>query len=546
VPAREGSARQRETAIRTMRVLLRLPFCLALVFRPHSGAPLRTLLLPLLALLAVLLPGAVPLAAAEPPPLVVMIDSDPATLDPLLATDAYGVRIAHQLIFETFVVLGDDLSLQPGLARWERLSPTRYRFTLAAGRRFHSGAPLTAADAVYTLQRFMAPEVGSPYGAALREEIAAVQQTGALRFEVELKAPYAGFLSHLILPVVSREPGGVPTPWGDLNGSGPFRFERREVGEIDLLRNPDYPRPAGAARVEIKVVRDESTRLLKLEKGDIDLVVNVLPLDKIAQFQRGPLRKDYTVQEAPGLSFQYLGFNLKDPVLADVRVRRAIAHAIHVELLVERRQLGHSQRATGLMPPGSPFADASLEPYAYDPAAARRLLDEAGYPVRDGKRFALSYKTTTDRSAVIQARVIQNDLRQVGIDVDVRSYEWATFYGDIKAGNFQLYSLRWIGVSDPDFLYELLDSKQLPPDGRNRDRYANPRVDALLEQARVAPDPQRRGALYRQVDRIVYDELPYLPLWHNHNVAIVSRRWSGFRLHPSGGFEHLAEMRPAH
>ncbi len=474
-------------------------------------------------------------------PLVVMLGSEPATLDPLRAADADGVRISHQLLFETFVQLGDDLSVQPGLARWEQLSPTRYRFTLPAGRRFHAGAALTAADAVYTLQRFLAPEVASPYGATLREDIAALQQTGPLAFEVALKAPDAGFLSHLILPVLSRQPDGVPTPWGDLNGTGPFRFARRAVGEIELDRNDAYPHPAGVARVVFKIVQDDSTRLLKLEKGDIDLAINELPLDKLALVQRPPLSRRYTLLEAPGLSYQYLGFNLRDPILADVRVRRAIAQALRVDVLIERRQLGHSVRASGLMPPGSPSADPSLKPWPYDPAAAARLLDEAGYPLRDGRRLRLSYKTSTDRSAVIQARVIQSDLRQVGIDVDVRSYEWATFFGDIRAGNFQLYSLRWIGVSDPDFLSELLDSHHGPPDGRNRGGYANAKVDALLEQARGAPDPQRRAALYREVQRIVHAELPYLSLWHNNNVAVVARDLAGFRLHPSGGFEHLPE-----
>jgi peptide/nickel transport system substrate-binding protein len=500
----------------------------------------RLTLLLLLALLT-----ATPQARAAGPALVVMIDSEPATLDPLRATDAYGARISHQLIFEPFVRLGDDLSFQPGLARWERLGPTRYRFTLPAGRRFHNGAPLTAADAVYTLERFMAPEVGSPYGAVLREEIAALKQTGPLAFEVALKASYAGFLSHLALPVLSRQADGVPTPWGDLNGSGPFRFERRDAGEIVLARNEAYPTPAGAAQVVFKIVHDESTRVLKMQKGDIDLAINVLPLDKVAAFQRPPLSRAYTVQEAPALSFQYLGFNLRDPILADVRVRRAIAQAIDVELLVQRRHLGHSEAATGLLPPGSPYADAGLRPYAHDPAAAARLLDEAGHPLREGRRFRLSYKTSTDRSAVIQARVIQNDLRKVGIEVEVRSYEWGTFYNDILHGNFQLYSLRWIGVSDPDFLVELLHSQHAPPDGSNRGRYANPRVDALLEAARLAPDPARRAELYREVHRIAYVDLPYLPMWHNNNIAIVSRAWTGFRLHPSGGFEHLGEMRPA-
>ncbi len=160
-----------------------------------------------------------------------------------------------------------------------------------------------------------------------------------------------------------------------------------------------------------------------------------------------------------------------------------------------------------------------------------------------GKRFSLVYKTTNNRAAVIQARVIQADLRKVGIEVEVRSYEWATFYDDVKKGNFQLYSLRWIGVSDPGFLYELLHSERLPPEGRNRGRFSDPAMDTLLEQARLEQDETRRRDLYRQVGTLAHQQVPYLSMWHNNNVAIVSRELTGFRLHPSGGFEHLAELR---
>lgn len=476
-------------------------------------------------------------------PLVVMLGSEPATLDPLLATDANGVRISHQLIFETLVRLDDNLEIVPGLARWQRLTPTHYRFRVTGGVRFHNGAALTAEDAVYTLRRFMAPEVASPYGGALREKIAAVQVLDDATFEVRLNAPYAAFLSDLILPVVSSQQGAIPTPWGDLNGSGPFRFESREVGKIVLVRNPDYRVPAGVARVVLKVVKDESTRLLKFRKGDVHLGINVLPLDKLVRFQRPPLKRKYRILEAPGLSYQYLGFNLADPVLSKHAVRKALAHAINVEALIEHRQKGHSTRATGLLAPGSPYADPALQPIPYDPQRARRLLDEAGFPQRDGPRFSLTYKTSTDRSAVIQARIIQSDLRSVGIELEVRSYEWATFYHDIRKGNFQLYSLRWIGVSDPAFLYELLHSRRTPPLGRNRGGYASPVVDALLERARLEPDFAKRRDLYRQVHRRVYADLPYLSLWHNNNVAIVSRALEGMRLHPSGGFEHLAAVR---
>jgi peptide/nickel transport system substrate-binding protein len=498
---------------------------------------LRLLLVLLLAAVA-LRPG---LATAAESELVVLLEAEPKTLDPVFATDANGVHISHQLVFETLLRLNDKLEAVPGLARSvARIGPTRYALALEPGVVFHDGAPLDAEDAAWTLDTLMAPRTGSPYGSVLRDKVAAVRVTGPLTLEIDLKGPYASFLSDLIVPVRSRRAGSARP----LVGSGPFRFGSSAVGEIVLDRNARYHgEHAGVARIVFKVVHDESTRLLKLRKGEIDLALNVVPLEKVEGFLRQPLSTRYRVEEAPGLTYQYLGFNLADPILGNVKVRRALAQAIDVEALIRHRQHGHSTRATGLMPPGSPFHAAELKPPAYDPAQAGRALDEAGYPLAAGRRFELTYKTSTDRSAIFQARVIQHDLAKVGVSVDVRSYEWATFYDDIQKGNFQLFSLRWIGVSDPDFYYELFHSSRLPPAGRNRVRYGNPAMDRLLEAGRAEGDPAKRRELYRRVERLLAEELPYLSLWHTNNIAIVSRALVGFRLHPAGDFQALARVR---
>jgi peptide/nickel transport system substrate-binding protein len=480
------------------------------------------------------------LVLASPADLVVMLEAAPATLDPLRATDAYGVRISNQLLFETLLTVDDGLQPAPGVATaWERLSPVRLRLEIRSGITFQDGTPLEPADVVYTLESLMDPEGGSPYRAALREKIKSVRVVPPRGVEVELQAPYASILADLVVPVRSRRAG----PKQPLNGSGPYRLAGQSPAEIVLERNPRYHGPPpGPERVVFKVVQDESTRMLKFLKGDVDLAINVVPLDQIRRFRAPPLSRRYQVLEGPGLSYQYLGFNLADPALRHGKVRRAIAHAIDVEALIKHRQKGHALRAFGLMPPGSPYASREPPP-AFDPALARRLLDEAGFPEKEGGRFTLTYKTTTDRAAVIQARVIQANLRKVGITVDVRSYEWATFYDDIQRGNFQLYSLRWIGVIDPDFQYELFHSSRLPPQGRNRGRYASAEMDRLLEAGRREADPERRKALYGQVNELLQRDLPYVSLWHNNTVVVVSRRFSGFRVHPSGGFQHLPEMR---
>ncbi len=494
---------------------------------------------PLVTCVAGVLLALVASAGAAPGDLVVMLEAAPATLDPVRATDAYGVRISNQLLFETLVTLDDTLQVAPGLATaWERPAPTRLRLTLRAGVRFQDGTPLEPADVVYTLESLMDPALGSPYRAGLREKIARVRALPPHGVEIDLTAPYASILTDLTVPIRSRA-SGAAQPY---NGSGPYRLASQSATEIVLARNPAYHGPpAGPARVVFKVVQDENTRMLKFLKGDVDLAINVVPLDQVHQFHAPPLSRRYTVLEAPGLSYQYLGFNLGDPALGNPLVRQALAHAINVDALIKFRQKGHSVRAVGVLPPGGPYA-AEGTPPAFDRSLALRLLDQAGYPMKEGGRFALTYKTSTDRAAVIQARAIQADLRKVGIPMEVRSYEWATFYDDIQKGNFQLFSLRWIGVIDPDFQYELFHSTRVPPEGRNRGRYRNAEADRLLEAGRLEPDPTRRRRIYRELDALLRHDLPYLSLWHNNNVAVVSKRFTGFRLHPSGGFQHLPEM----
>jgi peptide/nickel transport system substrate-binding protein len=504
-------------------------------------ATLKPNLLGICLALAILV-STLPVQASD---LRVAIESAPITLDPLLTVDAVGTRISHQLLFETLLTLGNTLRIEPGLVeRWERLSPTHYRFHLRAGVHFASGTPLDARDAVATLERIMAPDSRSPYASPLRQKIARVRMipvkagTIPLAFDVELKAPYASILSDLTLPVARR----TPDPQFPLDGSGPYRLVSQAPTEIVLERSEHFhgPRP-GVERIVFRIIQDENTRLLKFYKGDVDLGINLLALDKIALFAKRPLSARYDVVEGPGLSFEYLGFNCQDPILADRRVREAIAHAINIADLIRYRQRGHAVPAVSLLPPGSSYAWPG-KPVTYDPALAEKLLDDAGHPRRLGTRFALEFKTSTDRAGLTRARIIQEDLARVGIDLSIRSYEFATYFDDIQKGNFQLYALRWIGVSDPAFLAEVLLSDRMPPDGRNRGRYRNATMDSLLRAALVEMDDTKRLDLYRRADRLAQEEVPYVPLWHNNTVAIVSKRFAGFQLHPTGGFQSLPLM----
>ena len=186
---------------------------------------------------------------------------------------------------------------------------------------------------------------------------------------------------------------------------------------------------------------------------------------------------------------------------------------------------------------------ADLQPTPYDPAAARRLLDEAGFPDPDGDgpapRLTLTLKTSTAEFVRLQATVIQQDLARVGVAVDVRTHEFATLYADVLKGRFQLFTLQWVGVTDPDMLRRVFHSGQMPPAGFNRGFFSDPAVDALIDTATSSADPVARRAQYRDVQKRIYDAAPYVSLWTKVNVAVAQPWVKGVHLTPQASFATL-------
>jgi peptide/nickel transport system substrate-binding protein len=243
-------------------------------------------------------------------------------------------------------------------------------------------------------------------------------------------------------------------------------------------------------------------------------------------------RPGVQLSRAPGSSYHYLGFNLADPVTGDLRVRQAVAHAIDREAIVSHLLAGAARLAGSVLPPGH-YAAARLPDHPHDPALARRLLAQAGH-----KHPRLTYKTSTDPVRLRIATAIQAQLAAVGIRVRVQSNEWGSFFGDIRAGRFQLYSLAWVGITQPDVLRQLFHSASLPPAGANRGRFVSPPVDALLDAA-----AQAHGAgqvdLYRQAQLAIHAQLPYVPLWYEDNVAVARAGLRGYALRPDGAWDAL-------
>ena len=469
--------------------------------------------------------------------LTVALEAPPASLDPRIGTDAASGRLS-ELMFNSLVRKGTGATIVPDLAHdWDTPDPLTYIFHLREGIRFHDGRPLTSADVVYTFDSVRDGTVQTAKAGTYRL-VRSVEALDRLTVRFRLDEPFAPFLWNLTAGAIGIVPEGSGAEFSENPvGTGPFAISSYVPdGEILLEANPEYFRAAPRVNaVRFKIVPEAIVRALELRKGSVDLALNALPPDVVEA-----LRDDATlaVEQAEGTNYQYLAFNLEEAVFEDVRVRRAIAHAIDRDEIVRHLWRGQARLADSVLPPGNwAYAD-DVARYPYDPERARDLLREAGY-----SGLSVTYRTSTDETGRLVASVLQHQLAEVGIDMEIRSNEFATFYADVIAGNFQMYSLRWIGGNnDPDIFNFIFHSEAIPPGGANRGHYRNSDVDAWIEAARRESDTEARRDHYRNVQRAVSEDLPYVNLWYLDNVAVFNRRVRGIELDPAGSFDFLTTV----
>lgn len=473
------------------------------------------------------------------------LEDGPITLDPRFATDATASQVGD-LLYDGLTRLDDQSRRLPQLARsWDIPDPQTYIFHLQEGFQFSNGRPVTAADVAATYDAVRDPRTHSPKQQGL-QAIAAIEVLDTLTVRFRLHYPFAPFLNETGLGILcAAQIASAPAHALALPaGSGPFRLVEFTPDErVVVARNPAYPLGAPwLAGIVFTVVPDAVSRLLELKHGGLDLVQNGIDPDALGWLQRQP---DIVVFTRPGTTFQYLGMNLHDARLADVRVRQAIAHAIDRQAIIRTLLKGLATPASGLLPPTHWAYNAQVTTYAYDPNRAKELLDAAGYSDPDGDgpalRFRLSYKTTTVDLRRRIAEVFQQQLAAVGIGLDIRTYEWATFYNDIKKGDFQLYSLAWVGIEDPDIYYLTCHSSQTPPEGSNRGGFHEESIDALTTTARRTLDREERVRLYAEVQSRLAELVPTIPLWWTTNVAAMHRRLRGYEIQPNASYVSLKD-----
>lgn len=483
--------------------------------------------------------------APRPPDIIVVgMANSPTNFDPAIGLDEASQKI-HQLLYSSLLRIDEHLRVVPDMATsLEWPDPSTYIVTIPTGVKFHDGRALTVRDVAFTFQRFLDPDFVSGRKGAYRS-LTAVDILDDHRVAFRLAEPSASFPINLVMGIVP-EGTGVEAARQPI-GSGPYRLGSFIPDESTTLTPfEDHYRGAPKnAGLVLRVIPDETMRGLELRKGSIDLVVNDLSPDIVAGLQKST---DVQVVTALGTDYAYMGFNLRDPLLQDRRLRQAIGYAVDTKAIVDHLRQGLAAQASGIVPPMSWAHNPDTFRFTRDLDKARALLDEAGYPDPDGDgplpRLRLSLKTSTAEAYRLQAAVIQQQLSEVGIALELRSYEFATLFADVIRGNVQLYTLQWVGVTDPDMLRRAFHSSQIPPAGFNRGYYMNPEVDRLIDAATESLSEPQRVVLYARIQEIIANDAPYISLWYKTNVAVAQSHLTGITLSATAEFTFLQHVAP--
>lgn len=470
--------------------------------------------------------------------LEVLLPSAPIEIDPRFVLDAQGLRVSR-LIFSGLVAI-DPYSLEvlPELA--ERIdvdeTGTRYTATLRSGLTFADGSALDSEDVRATFESIRDPALGSRF-AETYARIVRIETPDARTVIFVIDGPHAPFLTDLELPIVRAEDRARHLHVGaDVVGSGPYALGAASERAMTLEARTDYVREASHPRLRLLVVRDESTRALRLLSGSADVAPFAIAPLLVPSFEEDAR---FEVVSAPGPGTAYLAFQTEAGALSNVAVRRALGHAIDRNALMHSKFGARAELASGFIPTAHWAYVGDLPSPAFDPARARALLDEAGYPdpVGSAPRFAIRIRTSTDRTRAAIARAIAAMWRDVGIDVEVGTSEVASLLSDLDAGRFEVALMTLPEVFEPHVLHWFFASRRAG--APNRFRFRSEALDAALEAGRIAVAREDRFTAYEEAQRVLARELPAMPLWHEH-VVVVSRASAGLRPPSDGRLGFLA------
>ncbi len=441
----------------------------------------------------------------------------PLNLDPRYATDAASEQM-NRLLYRPLVDFDAASQPSPVLASWLVISDKQYRFTLIKNRApFHNNARLTAADVKATYDSILTLK-DSPLTAEFANiDRIKVEDENTLLFT--LKQADKHFVAKLIIGIL---PKNLIEKNHDFShnpiGNGALKFVSWQ-NKLKLQRVKDNQ------VITLTEVKDPTVRVLKLLRGEVDLIQGDLPPELVRYLQSKP---EITVKTSVGANFSYLGLNFQDPVLKQLKVRLAITHAINRQAIIAKVMVTNTREADQILPPEHyTNSGANLPPYDYKPELSKKLLVEAGVKLP----LKLVYKTSTDAQRVRIATILQAQMREAGIELEIKSLDWGTFFADVKGGNFQLFGLTWVGIKTPEIYTKAFGSANFPPNGFNRGRYADAKLNKLLL------DENWQLATTR-----IHNELPYIPLWYEGQFAAMTKSITNYSPKPDGNWDDLATI----
>jgi peptide/nickel transport system substrate-binding protein len=490
---------------------------------------------------------------------VIALGDNIRTIDPIgsPSVDAASERV-RTLIFNSLVKKNEKFDYTGELASDIKRSDDgmTYTFTLHDGVKFHDGRDMSSADVKYTLDLVFSSNFAksaSFYDTDKHSYIKSVEAPAPQMVVVTLTKPWIGLLSNLV-PVAIIPKDSYESQKTHPLGTGPFKFVSYDNAQqvVDLDRFPQYWE--GAPKLEtvrVRVISDMNALQAELQAGRVDIapMPTSLSPDAVKRLEQDP---NLQVKTFTGSNVFLLTINTSSPPLDNVKVRQAIAYAIDRETMIRTLLQGLGKPAHSIIPEES-WAYSTGQTYSYDPAHAKKLLDEAGFtdPDGDGPRMRFDkpviYKLSGSSIAGRQyAGVIQNYLKEVGIPVEIQTPEQNTFFDELKRGNFQISYSQWVGGNqDPIFYKDLFATSEIPTEtrpSRNRSRYSNKELDALLDEAVNTFDRQKGLELYKKIQDIVSRDVPVIPLWYGSNVVIAKKNVQNIHVNASGDWGFVKDL----
>jgi peptide/nickel transport system substrate-binding protein len=465
------------------------------------------------------------------------LDVDADTLDPRLTKNTSGFRI-KELAFNGLVAIGPDYTPVADLAeKWDNPDDKTWVFHLRPGVKFHDGSDLTASDVKFTYDSVLDQAFASPFR-AFYLSVDNVEATDKNTVTFTLKTPFAPFLSYMDLAIVPQ--AAVQKLGADFGtkpvGTGPFKVDRWATGDtIELSANDSYfGGRANLDRVRVKVVPDNSGRVVGLESGDLDFVQSPVSPQDVSRVQTAAKLK---VDRTPAAGYTYVNLNCADPILADKKVRQALSHLVNKQQIIDTIYKGIGKPANGPIVPGMWAYSADVPSYDYNPDKAKQLLEEAGWKAgadgmrsKDGQKLSLTVRTHSedpDRKQLIQ--VLQSEFQKVGIEATTNTVEFPAFFQDMQDGKYQVGVIGWLNLSDPD----RATFRQFTMDGTaNYGKYKNDQVDKQLKDARTTLDQSRAKTLYADAVRQIVDDAPYIFVQYQEYIAMYSPKVQGYVVNP--------------